>query len=129
MLRANKIILLTLFTSLLLCCKPYNSDEANHKFIQGKWMLVDAERNLFDTINVDYNKQITYLIFNGNKCSQQMVDLNETSEYTFTISDFELNLHTDSVLNNTLHINLLTADSLILSKGENSLWKYKKIEQ
>ncbi|GHV14241.1 hypothetical protein FACS1894179_02560 [Bacteroidia bacterium] len=127
MLRANKIILLTLFTSLLLCCKPYNSDEANHKFIQGKWMLVDAERNLFDTINVDYNKQITYLIFNGNKCSQQMVDLNETSEYTFTISDFELNLHTDSVLNNTLHINLLTADSLILSKGENSLWKYKKI--
>lgn len=129
MLRTNKIILLTLFTSLLLCCKPYNSDKANHKLIQGKWMLVDAERNLLDTIKVDYDKQITYLVFNGDKCSQQMVDLNEISEYTFTISDFELNLHTDSVLNNTLHINLLTADSLILSKGDDSLWKYKRIEQ
>lgn len=129
MLRTNKIILLTLFTSLLLCCKPYNSDKANHKLIQGKWMLVDAKRGLLDTVKVDYDKQITYLVFNGDKCSQQMVDLNETSEYTFTISDFELNLHTDSVLNNTLHINLLTADSLILSKGDDSLWKYKKIEQ
>lgn len=128
MLQSRKIILLILSCSLLLCCKPYNSDEANYRFIQGKWMLVDADRDLFDTINVDYNKQITYLIFNGNKCSQQMVDLNETSDYIFTIKDFELNLYTDSVLNNSLHIDMLTADSLILSKGENSLWKYKKIE-
>lgn len=129
MLRANKIILLALFAGLLLCCKPYNSNEANGKLIQGKWMLVDTDRDLFDTVKIDYNKQVTYLIFNGDKCSQQMVDLNEISDYRFTIEDFNLNLYTDSVLNNTLHINLLTADSLILSKGENSMWKYKKIEQ
>ncbi|MFV0538227.1 MAG: hypothetical protein ACK5M3_12790 [Dysgonomonas sp.] len=129
MLQSKKIILLALFTSLLLCCKPYNSNEANNRFIQGKWMLVDADRDLFDTVDVDYNKQITYLIFNGNKCSQQMVDLNETSDYTFTIQDFELNLYTDSVLNNSLHIDILTADSLILSKGENSSWKYKRIAE
>jgi hypothetical protein len=129
MLRANKIILLILFTGLLLCCKPYNSDEANHKFIQGKWMLADAKRDLFDTVKVDYDKQITYLIFSGDKCSQEMVDLNEISDYTFTISNFELNLYTDSMLNNTLHINLLTADSLILSKGDDSLWKYKKVTE
>jgi hypothetical protein len=129
MLRVNKIILLALFTCLLLCCKPYDSDKANHKFIQGKWMLVDVERNLFDTVKVDYDKQITYLIFSGDKCSQQMVDLNETSEYTFTIRNFELNLRTDSVLNNSLHIDMLTADSLILSKGDDSLWKYKKVTE
>ena len=127
MLQFNRLILSILFTSLLLCCKPYNSDEANQKLIQGKWMLVDADRDLLDTIKVDYNKQVTYLVFTGNKCSQQMVDLNETTDYTFTISDFDLNLHTDSVLDNKLHIDLLTADSLILSKGDKSLWKYKKI--
>ncbi|MDR1708028.1 MAG: hypothetical protein LBR46_08480 [Prevotella sp.] len=92
-------------------------------------MLVDADRELFDSVNIDYDKQITYLVFNGDKCSQQMVDLNEISDYTFTIQDFDLNLYTDSVLNNTLHIDMLTADSLILSKGENSLWKYKKIAE
>jgi hypothetical protein len=127
--QAKKTIFFILFTSLLLCCKPYNSDEANHKLIQGKWMLVDADRELFDSVNIDYDKQITYLVFNGDKCSQQMVDLNEISDYTFTIQDFDLNLYTDSVLNNTLHIDMLTADSLILSKGENSLWKYKKIAE
>lgn len=127
MLRANKIILFALLTGLLLCCKPYNSDEANHKLIQGKWILVDTDHDLFDTVKVDYSKQITYLIFNDDKCSQQMVDLNEISDYTFTIQDFNLSLYTDSVLNSTLHINLLSADSLILSKGENSLWIYKKI--
>lgn len=129
MLRTNKLILLSLFTSLLLCCKPYNSDKANHKLIQGKWILVDTQHNLLDTVKVDYDKQITYLVFSGNKCSQQMVDLNEISDYTFTISNFELNLHTDSLLNNTLRINLLTADSLILSKGDDSLWKYKRVMQ
>ncbi|MDR1090467.1 MAG: hypothetical protein LBL79_05260 [Prevotella sp.] len=92
-------------------------------------MLADAKRDLFDTVKVDYDKQITYLIFSGDKCSQEMVDLNEISDYTFTISNFELNLYTDSMLNNTLHINLLTADSLILSKGDDSLWKYKKVTE
>lgn len=129
MLQANKILLFALLAGVLLCCKPYNSDEANHKLIQGKWMLVDVERDMFDTVKVDYNKQLTYLIFNDNKCSQQMVDLNETSNYTFTIRDFDLNLYTDSVLNNTLHINKLTTDSLILSKGDSGLWKYKKTVQ
>jgi hypothetical protein len=125
----NKILFFTLFICLLYGCKPYNSDEASHKLIQGKWMLVDAEREGYDTVKVDYSKQITYLIFNDSKCTQQLVDLDEASDYSFSVRNFNLELYKDSVLYNSLHINMLTSDSLVLSNGTNSLWKYIKMER
>lgn len=126
MSRGKRILIFTGFIALLFSCKPYNSDEANHKLIQGKWMLVDVERGALDSVKVDYYKQVTYLTFEGNKCSQQMIDLNEVSNYSFSIRDFRLDLYSDSLLSSSLNIDMLTTDSLILSKGNNSVWKYIK---
>lgn len=125
----NKTIFFLGLVTLLCCCTPYNSDSANLKLIQGKWILVDVKRDAYDSVEVDYNKQITYLTFEGDTCIQELVDLAESSKYSFTIQNFNLNLYKASALDNSLNISLLTSDSLILSKGNDGTWRYLKIKQ
>lgn len=109
-------------------CKPYNSDEVNSRMIQGKWRLVDIVKEQDDTVSNDLNWQEVFLIFDGNKCTQEMVGL-ITTEYTFSIHDYKLMLYKDSVFDNDLQINTLTSDSLIFTKGPDRTMIYKKTEQ
>lgn len=129
MFRRSKTVLLLTLITLLHCCTPYNSDDANFKMIQGKWMLVDVDRDAYDSVEVDYNQQITYLTFERDTCIQELVDLGESSKYSFTIQNFNLSLFQNSVLDNSLNIDLLTPDSLILSRGNDGVWRYLKIKQ
>ena len=115
---------------ILICCsagcKRFNSDEFNQQMIQGKWRLMDVKRKAYDSIMIDYNQQVTYLVFDGNNCTQEMVGLT-TSNYTFSIHNYTLTLYADSVFDNKLEINTLTKDSLIFTQGRNSKWKYIKM--
>lgn len=129
MIQKLRIVICTMCILLLCNCKPYNADESNNKLIQGKWMLVDADRDDYDSVKIDYSRQVTYLIFDGDKCTQQMPDLDEDSNYRFIINNYELKLYQDTALVNMLKINTLSADSLVLTQFENSCWKYIKIEQ
>lgn len=117
---------------ILICCsagcKRFNSDEFNQQMIQGKWRLMDVKRKAYDSIMIDYNQQVTYLVFDGNKCTQEMIGLT-TSNYTFSIHNYTLTLYVDSVFENKLEINTLTKDSLIFTQGRNSKWKYIRMEQ
>ncbi|NDV94230.1 hypothetical protein D0T84_04760 [Dysgonomonas sp. 521] len=123
-----QVILVILYLLTISSCKPYNSDEVNNRMIQGKWRLVDIEREQSDTVNEDLEQQEVFLIFDGNKCTQDMVGL-ITTEYTFSIHNYTLMLYKDSVFDNNLYINTLTSDSLIFTKGADQVMIYKKMEQ
>lgn len=113
---------------ILSSCKRFDSDTLNRQMIQGKWRLVDVERKAYDSVKIDYTQQVTYLIFDGDKCTQDMVGLT-TSNYRFTIHNYMLTLYVDSVFDNRLEINTLTRDSLIFTQGKDSQWTYIKMEQ
>lgn len=122
-----KVASLFVFLVLFIGCKPYNSNDANSSFIQGRWVLVDVKSKEHDTVDVNYEKQLTYLVFSGDSCTQQLVDIDEVSHFSFSIRNYHLNLEMDSVLFNTLRIEKLTDDSLILSKGSHNVWSYKRV--
>ncbi|MDR2954479.1 MAG: hypothetical protein LBV43_05315 [Prevotella sp.] len=113
---------------LFAACTPYNSNEANIRMIQGTWLLQDVEHSVLDTVTVDYNEERTYLIFKGSDCIQYMPDLQDTLKFTFAIRDYKLILFRDSLILNTLHIDTLTNESLILSH-EKSERVYKRIQE
>lgn len=113
---------------ILSSCKHFDSDALNRQQIQGRWRLVDVERKAYDSVKIDYSQQVTYLIFDGDKCVQDMIGL-KTSNYRFSIHNYMLTLYVDSVFDNRLEINTLTADSLILTQGKDSRWEYIKMEQ
>lgn len=122
----SSVIIMLLFS----LCTPYNSDKANYKLIQGRWMLVDVNHSeiILDTVRIDYNKNQTILVFEKNKLTQYMNDLNDTTDFTFVIRDYKLAIFRDSVATNVFIIRKLTGDSLILEyeKGERI---YKKTGQ
>ncbi|SBV93932.1 hypothetical protein [uncultured Dysgonomonas sp.] len=128
MIRYVYIITLFLTVYLFCGCTPYNADKVNTSLIQGKWILTDVDRVIYDSINVDYNKERTYLIFEGDKCAQHMSDWKDTLTFRFTIHNYELNLYKDDAPFRSLDIDALSQDSLVLSAGENK-WVYKKAEQ
>jgi hypothetical protein len=122
-------IIILFLTGYLLCgCTPYNADKVNSGLIQGKWILADVDRAIYDSVNVDYNKERTYLIFDGDKCTQYMSDRKDSMNFRFTIHNYELNLYKDDVPFRSLDIETLSKDSLVLSVTENK-WVYKKAEQ
>ncbi|WP_051697679.1 hypothetical protein [Prevotella sp. 10(H)] len=127
--RKVSIAILFILGICIYSCTPYDSDRVNTGLIQGKWVLADAERTvMYDTVNVDYNKELTFLIFEGNKCSQHMSDIKDTIDFTFVIRNYELRLYKDDKPFRKLDIDLLSADSLILSVTDN-IWIYKKAGQ
>lgn len=130
MKRGNIKITAYIFISIFIFthCNRYNSDKVNTEMIQGKWLLTEAERIGYDTIEIDYEQELTYLVFDGNKCSQYMSDLKDTINFTFLIHDYDLELYEDSIPFRKLFIDILTSDSLVLSFKDDK-WKYKKIEQ
>ena len=67
MKRDAYIFILSLAGYLLCGCTPYNADKVNTSLIQGKWILADVDRTIYDNVDVDYNKDRTYLIFDGDK--------------------------------------------------------------
>lgn len=118
--------LFLIFSFLLFSCKPYNSNKVNTTLIEGRWLLVDVDSKKFDSITVDYTTELTYLIFRGDSCIQQLIDIDETSYFTFSVNNFYLNLMKDSAIVSSLRIDKLTSDSLVLSTGANDVWRYKK---
>jgi len=100
----------------------------NNELIQGKWLLIDVDRELYDSVKVDYAKELTFLIFKNNECIQYMPDWMDTLKFTFAIDNYKLHLYKDSTPFRTLTINSLSSDSLTLSVKENE-WVYKKTEQ
>lgn len=125
MIRYVHIIVLFITGYLFCCCTPYNADKVNNSLIQGKWILTDVDRAVYDSINVDYNKERTYLIFDGDKCAQHMSDWEDTLNFRFTIHNYELNLYKDDTPFRSLDIDALSKDSLVLSIADNK-WVYKK---
>lgn len=91
---------------------------------------MDAEytSQVLDTVEVDYARELTFLVFEGDKCTQLMPDLKDTVHFTFVIHDYYLKLYKDSTLINNLNIDSLTQDKLILSQKK-SEHIYKKIRQ
>ncbi len=128
MIRYIYIITLSLTGYLFCGCTPYNADKVNTSLIQGKWILTNVDRVIYDSINVDYNKERTYLIFEGDKCAQHMSDLKDTLNFRFTIHNYELSLYIDDTPFRSLDIDALSKDSLVLSLADNK-WVYKKAEQ
>ena len=127
--RCASIILKFLFAVFLLyACTPYNADKVNTGLIQGKWELTDVDREVYDSINVDYNNERTYLVFDGDEFIQYMSDWKDTLNFRFTIHNYELNLYKGDDPFRSLDIDALTNDSLVLSFAENK-WVYKKTEQ
>jgi len=118
--------LATTFVCAFFACTSYNSDKANTELIQGKWLLVDVDHSIYDTITVDYSNEQTFLIFEGSKCIQYMPDLNDTLDLTFSIHNFQLVLYKDSIPLSKFMIDTLTTEELILSH-EKSERLYKKI--
>lgn len=108
-------------------CTPYDSNKVNYELIQGKWLLMDVDRELYDSVTVDYTKELTFLVFKDHDCIQYMPDWMDTLKFTFAIENYKLHLYKDSALFRSLTINSLSADSLILSVKENE-WIYKKAE-
>jgi hypothetical protein len=130
MFRIINIIIISVvcIAYLLGGCKRFDSDATNRKLIQGKWKLVDVERESYDSIRIDYDIQSTYLVFDRNDCTQLMPEM-DTSNYTFSIHNYTLFLYKDSIFDNRLDINTLTEDSLILSQGITNHWKYRRVEE
>ena len=97
-------------------CTPYSSDKANQTQIQGKWMLIDVDHamKIYDTLNIDYSKEQTYIVFDKDKCTQYMPDMNDTISFSFLIQDYKLDLFQDTVKINTFDIAMLTSDTLKL---------------
>ncbi|MBK5721931.1 hypothetical protein JGH11_13710 [Dysgonomonas sp. Marseille-P4677] len=123
---ATVSILISIFT--FVNCTPYNSDKVNTDLIQGKWLLIEADRSVYDTVEVDYTKDLTYLIFEEDRCRQYMSDWKDTMEFIYTIHNYELTLYKDSIPFRMLDIKTLTSDSLVLSFKDDK-WEYKKLEQ
>lgn len=121
-------VFILIFTFVFTGCTPYDSDKVNTGLIQGKWMLIEADRAIYDSVEVNYTKELTVLIFEGNRCRQYMSDWKDTIEFRYAIHNYELELYKDSMPFRKLIIATLAPDSMILSFKEDS-WKYKKIEQ
>lgn len=131
--RMKKVyFLFSLFIILIIStswgCTHYDSNKVNNELIQGKWLLIDVDRELYDSVKVDYAKELTFLIFKNNECIQYMPDWMDTLKFTFAIDNYKLHLYKDSTPFRTLTINSLSSDSLTLSVKENE-WVYKKTEQ
>lgn len=126
----QKITFTTAIVCIFMSCTSYDSNKVNTELIQGKWQLVDIEhsRHQYDTLSIDYLKEITFLVFDGNKCTQNMPDLEDTLNLTFSIHDFKLMLYKDSICINKLNIDSLTSEKLVLSQ-EDSEHIYTKIMQ
>ena len=127
-MKKYQLLIVSFVVFVLFSCTPYNSDRENLQLIQGKWMLVDVNDLVYDTVFVDYEKEITYLFFEGNECTELMQDLNDTTHFNFQIRDYNLSLLKDNMLISIFSITTLTKDSLVLSTDK-SHRKYKKIEQ
>lgn len=127
-MKKHQLSLLSFIILLFFSCTAYDSDRVNRQLIQGKWMLVDVNDRIYDTVFVDYHKEITYLLFEGDKCTELLQDLNDTTHFNFNIRDYSLNLYKDSLLISIFAITTLTKDSLTLSVDK-SHRRYIKIEQ
>lgn len=126
----QKIIYIITISVLLITCTSYDSNKVNTNLIQGKWQLIDTENHsdALDTVLIDYSTEITYLTFDGTRCTQYMPDLADTLKFTFSIHDYKLMLYKDNVLVNKLDIDSLSSEKLILSQNKGG-HIYKKIRQ
>lgn len=133
-IRMNSHMQKTIFITAIVCifigCTSYNSNKVNTELIQGKWQLVDIEHfsHQYDTLSIDYLEEITFLVFDGDKCTQYMPDLGDTLNLTFSILDYKLMLYKGEVCINKLNIDSLTSERLVLSQ-EDSEHIYTKIRQ
>lgn len=109
------IIISFLVAYVIVSCTPYNSNEVNKQLIQGKWLLMDVEHDVYDTISVDYIREETYLSFEGDSCIQYMPDLKDTLNLSFSIKDYQLAFFKDSLIVGKFSIDSLTDKKLILS--------------
>ncbi|MDU1889428.1 MAG: hypothetical protein E6767_01955 [Dysgonomonas sp.] len=116
-----------LIIAISYCCTPYNSDKVNTELLQGKWVLTDVNDSVLDTINVDYTKELTFLLFSKDSCIQIMPDIKDTTFLSFNVHNYKLNFFSNNKQINQLQIDVLTKDSLVLSQYQN--WhKYKRAE-
>lgn len=111
----------------IVACTPYDSNKVNNELIQGKWQLIDVDHEVYDTIAVDYSRELTYLAFVGDTCTQYMPDLRDTLMWAFTIHDYRLILLKDSSSIIRFEIDSLTDRTLVLSHDA-SEHIYRKVE-
>lgn len=127
-MKKSRLFILLIISFYFAACKPYDANEVNRQLLQGKWILTDANYPNKDSIEIDYSKEITYLIFKGDSCIEHLSNLRNETRYKFDVDDYTLKLFQDSTLIGQLDILALSGDSLIL--GGQSEWyrKYKKIK-
>lgn len=126
----NKYTLITIILqiTIIYACKPYDSDAANRKLIQGYWELCNIEYQTNTKKIAAPIKESTILIFNGDSSFVCHPNQNNTIGYKYKISNYNIiTYQNDSITSNkNTEIGLLTQNTLIL-KINNIQWKYKRI--
>lgn len=115
--------------SISFACVPYDSNKTNTKLLQGKWLMSDMYYIASDSSVIDeYEpKDSIILYFEENNYWEYLSSNAKNTSLNFEVSDYRIVFYKDSSIFDWTNINLLTPDSLVLSKA-NRTWRYTKFE-
>lgn len=123
----NTLILLLLL-SCVVACTPYNSDKVNKQLLQGRWLMQDTYYISSDSsIISEYSPgDSIILLFDEDRYKEYFSNGGKEINLRFDISDYRIMFYKDSSIFDWTNIDVLSPDSLVLSKA-NRIWQYKKI--
>lgn len=97
--------------------------------LQGEWSLYDMYYVSSDSTFIsEYNPTDSIvLLFDGNSYKERTPIGENDEKLRFNVIDYRIIFHQDSSIYDWTNIEVLSADSLILTKA-NRIWKYKKVK-
>lgn len=122
-----------LLSFVILClwcaCTPYNSNKTNKDLLQGEWLMIDTYYISSDsTIISEYIPTDSILLrFDAGQYTEYLSGDHKEINLRFNVSEFRIMFYKDSSIYDWTNIDILTADSLVLSKA-NRIWQYRKIK-
>lgn len=125
----KKGVVLFIILCLYGACTPYDGNKVNNDLLQGEWMMVDMYYILSDsTIVSEYKPNDSILLqFDGNEYLEYIRSENKRINLKYNVLDYRILLYKDSSIYDWTNIDILTPDSLVLSKA-NKIWQYKKVK-
>lgn len=129
MIKKGQNILFFIFL-LFTVCTPYDSDRTNVELLQGQWLMTAMYKEAQDSAYIpEYLPEDSIILsFEGNNYAEYMGESSKKLDLTFDVHNYRIILHRDSSIYDWTDIEILTKDSLVLSKVDYK-WQYKKIER
>lgn len=122
-------LILLFISGLLAACTPYDSNKTNKSLLQGNWLMKDTYYVSSDSsIISEYRPNDSIILsFDEDHYREYLRSGGREINLRFDVSDYRIMLYKDSSIFDWTNIEVLSSDSLVLSKA-NRVWQYQKIQ-